>query len=120
MTERFVSEAIEPVIETCDTSRMAKGEPGLPRLFVWRGRTIEITAVLRSWHDTGPCRHGSKDMYVRKHWYQVATRDEGIMKIYFERHSRRGAKVPRWWLFTVEETASESSPQEPIAKEAGN
>ena len=30
MPERFISEAIKPVTETADTSRMAIGEPGLP------------------------------------------------------------------------------------------
>jgi phosphoribosylglycinamide formyltransferase-1 len=59
MSERFVSEVIRPVVATCDTSRMAVGEPGLPREFVWRGRTIKIAAVLRTWRETGKCRHGS-------------------------------------------------------------
>ena len=47
MPERFISEAIKPITETADTSRMAIGEPGLPREFVWRGRTVTVTAVLR-------------------------------------------------------------------------
>lgn len=62
---------------------MAAGEPGLPREFVWRGRTVRITAVLRTWRETGPCRHGSPERYVRKHWYEVATDSGGMMKIYF-------------------------------------
>ena len=90
---------------------MAIGEPGLPRQFVWRGRTVEITAVLRSWRETGRCRHGSDEMYVRKHWYEVATAADGAMTIYFDRHPRRGRKEPRWWLFSIEgpeKTAKES------------
>ncbi len=106
MTERFVSEAIEPLVATCDTTRMSLGEPGLPRQFIWRGRIVEITAVLRSWHDTGPCRHGSDEMYVRKHWYEVATHDGTTMKIYFERQARRGRKGSRWWLFSIDESAN--------------
>ena len=47
MPERFVSEAISPVTGTADTARMAIGEPGLPSEFVWRGRTISVTSVLR-------------------------------------------------------------------------
>ena len=73
MPERFISESIKPVTETSDTSRMAMGEPGLPRKFVWRGRTIIVATVLRSWRETGKCRHGSPEMYVRKHWYEVLT-----------------------------------------------
>jgi phosphoribosylglycinamide formyltransferase-1 len=109
MPERFVSEPIETVVKTSDTMRMSLGEPGLPRLFVWRDRLVEITAVLRAWHDTGPCRHGSDEMYVRKHWYQLATRDHGIWKIYFERHSRRGSKGPRWWLFSIDDSSQPSA-----------
>ena len=101
MPERFISEPIQPLTETADTSRMAIGEPGLPRKFVWRGRTISVTAVLRSWRETGRCRHGSPEMYVRKHWYEVATGSDGIMKLYFERQARRGQKGARWWLFSI-------------------
>ena len=35
--EEFVSEAIQPVVGTTDTAGMARGGPGLPRRFVWRG-----------------------------------------------------------------------------------
>lgn len=100
LSERFVSEPIKPVVATCDTMRMAIGEPGLPHQFVWRGRIIEIKTILRTWRETGKCRHGSPDMYVRKHWYEVATLSHGIMKIYFDRQSR-GGNAPRWWLFSV-------------------
>jgi phosphoribosylglycinamide formyltransferase-1 len=103
MPERLISEAVKPLTETADTSRMAIGEPGLPWKFVWRGRTICVTAVLRSWRETGKCRHGSPEMYVRKHWYEVATESDGIMKLYFERQPRRGQKGARWWLFSIRE-----------------
>ena len=101
MSERFVSEAIRPVAGTGDTARMAAGEPGLPREFVWCGRTISVTAVLRTWRETGRCHHGSSEMYVRKHWYEVATASDGTMKIYFDRQPRQGRKGPRWWLFSI-------------------
>jgi phosphoribosylglycinamide formyltransferase-1 len=101
MPERFVSEPISPVSGTVDTARMAIGEPGLAVEFVWRGRTISATAVLRTWHETGRCRHGSPERYVRKHWYEVATASDGMMKLYFDRQPRRGRKGPRWWLFSV-------------------
>ena len=100
---RFVSEPIAPVTATSDTSRMAIGEPGLPRQFIWRDRRVEITGVLRSWRSTGQCRHGSPELYVRKHWYEVETVADGIMTIYFDRQPRQGGKAARWWLFTVRE-----------------
>lgn len=109
MSERLISEAITPVVATSDTSRMATGEPGLPHEFLWRGETIEISAVLRSWRETGKCRHGSPELYVRKHWYEVATASKATMKIYFERQSRRGQKGPRWWLFSILESKDNTS-----------
>lgn len=104
MAQQFVSEALTPVVATSDTERMAIGEPGLPREFRWRNATIEIESVLRSWHDTGDCRNGSGEQYVRKHWYEVTTRSDGVMKIYFDRQPRGGAKAPRWWLFSIDKS----------------
>ncbi len=101
MSERFVSEAIQPVTATYDTARMAAGEPGLPREFVWRGRSITVVKVLRTWRETGKCRHGSPELYVRKHWYEVATASGETMKIYFERQARKGHHGYRWWLFSL-------------------
>jgi phosphoribosylglycinamide formyltransferase-1 len=110
MPERLISESIKPVTETSDTSRMAIGEPGLPQKFVWRGRIIIVNAMLRSWRETGSCRHGSSEVYVRKHWYEVVTVSDGIMKLYFERQPRRGRGGARWWLFSI---------REPEAKQKG-
>lgn len=101
MPEQFVGEDIIPVIATCDTAGMAIGEPGLPREFVWRGRTITVVALLRTWREMGRCSHGSPEMYARKHWFEVTTDSTGTMKIYFERQPRRGRKVSRWRLFSI-------------------
>jgi phosphoribosylglycinamide formyltransferase-1 len=101
MPEKFISEAIKPVVATCDATRMAIGEPGLPREFFWRGQTIEIADVLSTWRDTGKCHHGSPEMYVRKHWHEVITTTNSTMKIYFDRQPRRGKNQDRWWLFSM-------------------
>ncbi len=103
MSERFIGEDIKPVVATMDTSRMAAGEPGVPREFIWRGQTVEVLAVLRTWHETGPCSHGSPEQYVRKHWFEVSTASFGTMKIYFERQPRSRQKGSRWRLFTIED-----------------
>jgi phosphoribosylglycinamide formyltransferase-1 len=100
-TERFVGEAIEPVASTFDAARMASAEPGLPGEFVWQGETFAVAAVLRTWRDTGPCRHGSGERYVRKQWFEVVTRDGAVMKIYCDRQARGGRRAARWWLFSV-------------------
>jgi len=101
MTVRFVSEALEPVVASADTARMAGGGPGLPQRFRWRGRCVDIATLLRSWRETGKCRHGSGELYVRKHWFEVVTTDRQILKIYFERQSRGSRKEARWWLYTI-------------------
>jgi hypothetical protein len=101
--DRFISEPLTPVASTCDTARMATGEPGLPKQFRWRDGTIDVVAVLDAWRETGPCHHGSGEKYARKHWYQIQTPEKTTMKIYFERQARGGRKVPRWWLFSIAE-----------------
>lgn len=100
-TEHFVSEALTPVADTFDAGRMAVGEPGLPRAFVWRGETLEITAVVRTWRETGPCRHGSPEVYVRKHWFEATTRGGAVLRLYFDRQPRGGRGAARWWLFSI-------------------
>ena len=103
MAEHFVSEAIQPVVDTIDTNRMSPGEPGLPQQFRWKRQTINIVKVLKTWHDTGPCRNGSGEAYVRKHWFEVETASGPRMKIYFERQPRSGKGKSRWGLFSIEE-----------------
>jgi hypothetical protein len=103
MAEDFIGEAIEPVAATFDTSRMADGGPGLPREFRWRSEVVQIARVLSSWRETGPCRNGSEELYVRKHWFEVQTQSGATMRIYFDRQprSRSAKKSDRWWLFSV-------------------
>ena len=90
MDERFIGEPIRPVPAAMDTRRMARGEPGLPLRFTWRGREYRIEVVLGCWKETGPCRSASDERYVRKHWFRVRTADGTEMKIYFERQARSG------------------------------
>ncbi len=102
MVEEFIGEAIQPVADTFDATRMATGAPGLPRQFRWRSEIVRVTGVLKTWRETGPCHHGSGEQYVRKHWFAVST-DSGLtMNIYFERQSRSAKKNSRWWLFSTE------------------
>jgi hypothetical protein len=78
MSEKFISETIKPVLDTCDTKRMSIGMPGLPKEFVWRG-----------------------EQYARKQWFEVKTAKHGIMKIYFNRSSPGRTKEMGWWLYTI-------------------
>ena len=100
--ERFVSERIVPAKGTFDTRAMSRGEPGLPSRFSWRKAEYGIAEVVRKWKETSPCSSGSKEKYVRKHWYEIKTTGGLRMKIYFERKSMpRGQAKKRWWLYSV-------------------
>jgi hypothetical protein len=103
ITEEFIGEPIKPVAGTFDPGGMVRGEPGLPQRFVWRDREYSLAAVLQVWKEDGPCRHGSGERYLRKHWFQILTEQGLRMTIYFERQARskRQSKA-RWWLYTID------------------
>ncbi len=109
MAEQFISAAIQPVVGTIEATRMATGEPGLPRQFRWGSQTIQIAQVLKTWRETGPCHHGSGEKYARKHWFEVVTDSGDTMKIYFERQARSGRSKNRWRLFTIGKTQAAES-----------
>jgi hypothetical protein len=75
---------------------MAIGQPGLPGKFLWMGNTLKIDAVLRTRREIGKCRHGSPELFVRNHWYEVAVTGNITMKIYFDRHPRGEANSNGW------------------------
>ncbi len=110
MTEQFISEPIKPVPSTLDAERMAAGEPGLPAEFIWHGETLVIARVCRSWRETGPCRHGSGEQYVRKHWYEVLDNRGRTLKIYFERNPRGKQRRTRWRLYSANDNALTAEP----------
>lgn len=103
MDEQFVSEPLKPVTDTVDPRSFAIGAPLLPARFIWRNATLSIREVLEQWKETSPCRHGSGELYVRKHWFRVRLETGEELKIYFERQPRSssGRRKPRWWLFSM-------------------
>jgi phosphoribosylglycinamide formyltransferase-1 len=103
MPSSFISEPIKPARATFDAGRMALGEPGVPQEFTWRNRTFKVKKIRRRWRKLGPCTHGSREMYVRKHFYDIETEDGEVMTVYFDRNPIKGrAGRPRWWLFSKE------------------
>ncbi len=103
MDEKFISETIKPLAGTFNSAAMTRGEPGLPKGFVWRDNEYKIAEVLEVWKETGPCKSGGPEQYLRKHWYKIRT-DNGLeMTLYFERQARsKSQKKTRWWLYTIE------------------
>ena len=111
MKEHFIGEEIRPLREDFDYSASVPGEPAIPRKFRWRHETIEICHILKKWKSLSGCRHGSKDRYVRKHWYEIRTTDNRVMTIYFNRQFRNPhGQKRRWWLFSLK--SEEVSQQE--------
>ena len=102
MSSRFVCEPIQPAGGSMDTAAMARGEPGLPVRFVWRGEEYAVEAVLEQWKEAGDCKSGAAERYVRKHWFRIRTLDGQEMKLYFERQPRSARQCKsRWWLHTI-------------------
>jgi hypothetical protein len=96
----FVSEPIEPATASADLAAMSRGEPGLPKGFTWRGQTFEVAQVLSTWK-TSTRERG--DLYLRRHWFEIATSSGQRMKVYCERQARtRGKPKSRWWLYTID------------------
>lgn len=95
--ETFISEPITPDAGTFDTAAMARGEPGLPTGFAWRGKHYEIAEVLEAWKGNG--REGEAAKYLRRHWFKVRVGSGEVMTLYCLRQSRDGKK--RWWMYCV-------------------
>ena len=101
-TDTFISEAIQPAIADMLTDPMQSGAPGLPQEFIWRGKEFVVNEVVKTWSERSPCKHGSREVYSRKHWYEITTTCGKVMRIYFERQMRSVAnKHKRWWLYSV-------------------
>jgi len=97
----FVSEAMTPAPGSGSVEAMARGEPGLPRVFLWRGERFEVARVLDQGKSHGEDRG---DVYVRKHWYEVETTSGLRMRLYFDRNpGKSGSRESRWWVHWVEE-----------------
>lgn len=99
--ERFIGEDIVPEALTFSAPAMASGGPGLPRSFAWRGETYPVLRILEEWKETGPCRHGSGELYVRKHWFRFQTTGDLELRVYFERQPRPSSSKRRWRLFSL-------------------
>lgn len=98
--ETFISEAITPVGQSFSVESMAMGNPGLPREFSWNGQPFSILEVVEQWKESGDCRHGSGERYIRKHWFRIRTSNGLEMKIYFERQKRSSGGA-RWRLYSA-------------------
>ncbi len=102
----FVSELITPDAGTFDAAAMARGQPGLPAGFTWRGRHYAIRQVLEEWKQSEAEGHRpGGERYYRRHYFRLRTDGGEIMTIYAVRHVKRGQNPrKRWWLYSIEAT----------------
>jgi hypothetical protein len=117
---QFAGDELTPVSGTSDSAAMARGEPGLPARFTWRGREYRVAAVLSKWKTSGPCKTGGGEQYLRRHWYKLAAEpceprpeaDAVTLTVYCERQARgaRAAKA-RWFVYTVGPGVSDAGGQ---------
>jgi hypothetical protein len=89
-----------PLVPTGDgfLTPTSGSEPPIPRVFLWGGRRLLITEVLRSWRSTKADRG---DVYLKRHWYELRTASGEKLEVYYDRESRRAASS--WWLYAIEE-----------------
>lgn len=106
MKESFIGEPLTPEDLSFDSAGMATGAPGLPRRFTWKSQSFSVLELLEAWKESGACRHGSGERYVRKHWFRVRTTGDLEMKIYCERQARSSGGS-RWRLYSLHPVAPE-------------
>ena len=95
--EQFVSEAVTPWRGSADASAMARGEPGLPKGFDWRGQPYRVEKLLATWK-TSAKEGGTGELYLRRHWYRAITDPPAEVVLYCLRQARPGRR--RWFLYT--------------------
>ena len=112
--DEFVSEPIEPAPGAFDAAAMARGEPGLPDRFAWRGTTYALESIVRAWK-TSTRERG--ELYLRRHWYEVRTAAGPRMMLYCERQAKSGRNPKRrWWLYSIgRDDASAAAPSSSAA-----
>jgi len=100
--EEFVGEELTPEAGSGDAAMASHGEPGLPRRFQWRGRSYEVVGVIDKWKTQGPCRHGSGEMYLRRHWYRIQVSPHAVLTVYCDRQAKdRRKPKSRWWVYSA-------------------
>ena len=100
---RSVLEPIEPQAGSFDARFMARGEPGVPRRFTWRGRAYEVAEVLGTEREVENASGSSGDAYVRRHAFRVRTTTGEVMVLAGARAKNAGPA--RWILRSIQDAA---------------
>ena len=102
--EQFISDPLKPLPGGFDTAPMARGEPGLPAGFTWRGESLRIEQVLETWKASS--REGGRatgELYLRRHYWRLKMSDGATWVVYFTRQTPKSGKpTRRWFLYSVD------------------
>jgi hypothetical protein len=104
----FISESITPAGGTFDSVAMARGEPGLPAAFNWRGRSYRVVAQVSRWKDTSAegGRAGG-EVYLRRHYFKLHMDSGQVWTVYFVRQTpKSGPPANRWFLYLIDHPAT--------------
>ena len=101
---RSVLEAVKPHPGSFDPRAMARGEPGVPMRFDWRGRTYVVAEVMGAERETEPEGAPGGELYVRRHAIRVRTESGEVMVLSGTRGAR-GAST-RWMLRHIEDASA--------------
>ncbi len=103
---KFLSERIEVII----------GDGvGVPKGFIWRGRTYRIREIWGEWPDYGFGSLKRGRWWQRRHrtYFRVVTEEGEVFEIYLN----RGGKNKRWFLYRKLDGSGRSIPQKPGERE---
>jgi len=113
--QELISEPITPHPGTSDTSRMGRGEPGLPSGFVWRETSRDVLEELEAWKESS--REGARaggELYLRRHCFRLRMSDGMIWTVYCTRQApRSGDPKKRWFLYTIETNETNETTRNP-------
>lgn len=109
--ERLISEPVTPVAGSFNAAAMAAGTPGVPMAFRWRGADYRVARILDSWKNLRPCRNGSGEQYINKHFFKIETECGRIMTLY---RARTGSKKDSWTLFTIQTETDPATGAQPM------
>ncbi len=114
----LISAPITPHPGTSDTSRMGRGEPGLPSGYVWRGTSYDVLEELDARKESS--REGARtggELSLRRHYFRLRMSDDTIWTVYCARQTpRSGDPKKRWFLYTIEPGETSKSQNVKIIK----
>ncbi len=99
LDQEFISEDIAPLRASFDAGSMTRGEPGVPSVFMWRGKEYRVKTMLETHKTLRNCRSGSSEKYIHKHYFVFETESGEVMTVY---RKRSGGKNDSWVLYTLQ------------------